>query len=65
MSKESRRALVERTIEKWGKLGGGFEDDPGFRASVEEWIAGEIDIGELQERYKILIRMRREARRLR
>ncbi|WJH38400.1 hypothetical protein N7E02_07115 (plasmid) [Aliirhizobium terrae] len=64
MGTEKRRAIFEAVVAKHAKLGDKFEDDPGFVASVEEWIAGEIDIDELRARYRLLHQMRRNAKAL-
>jgi hypothetical protein len=64
MSIEKRRAIFDAVVAKHAKLGDKFEDDTGFMASVEEWIAGEIDIDELRARYRLLHQIRRNARAL-
>jgi hypothetical protein len=64
MHVDKRRAIFKAVVAKHEKLGDKFEDDPGFRASVEEWIAGTIDIDVLRARYRLLHEMRRHAKRL-
>lgn len=64
MQTEKRRALFEAVVAKYQRLGLKFESDPGFRASVEEWITGAIEIDELQQRYRALTEMRRNVRAL-
>jgi hypothetical protein len=64
MQNEKRRALFEAVVAKYERLGLRFESDPGFRASVEEWIAGTIETDELQQRYRALTDMRRNVRSL-
>jgi hypothetical protein len=64
MSEDSRRALVDSLIEKYQRVGAKFEDDPGFRASVDEWMTGEINIDVLRARYRALLTMRRAAKSL-
>lgn len=64
MQTERRRAIFEAVVAKHEKLGLKFEGDPGFRASVEEWIAGIIEIDELQQRYRMLTDMRRNVKAL-
>jgi hypothetical protein len=62
MQTEKRRAIFKAVLVKWEQLGSKFEDDPGFRASVEEWITGAIEIDELQQRYRALSEMRRNVK---
>lgn len=62
MQPEKRRAIFEAVVAKHAKLGEKFEDDPGFTASVEEWIAGKIEIEELQARYRMLHQLRHNAK---
>lgn len=64
MQSERRRAIFEAVVEKYEKHGDKFEDDPGFRASVEEWIAGTIEIDELRARYRVLSELRRNTKTL-
>jgi hypothetical protein len=54
MRSEKRRAIFEAVVAKHEKLGDKFEDNQGFRALVEEWIAGAPEIDELPQRYRIL-----------
>lgn len=64
MNSENRRALFEALVERAQRNGFVFEEDPGFRASVEEWITGAIEIDELRGRYSQLVEMRRRVRTL-
>lgn len=62
MTQERRRAVFETILKKTEERGDKFEDDPGFRASVEEWITGTIEISDLWERYRALCRMRQSIK---
>jgi hypothetical protein len=62
MTQERRRAVFETILKKTEERGDKFEDDPGFRASVEEWITGTIEISELWERYRALCKMRQSVK---
>ncbi|MBY3432662.1 hypothetical protein HFN89_00545 [Rhizobium laguerreae] len=42
-----------------------IDDDPLFMSWVEQWIANEIDMGELRRRYTDLRRLRHQERRQR
>ena len=61
---ERRRAVFQAVLAKAERLNVKFEDDPGFRASIEEWINGDIDADELRARYRDLVATRRNARKL-
>ncbi|MDP9838521.1 hypothetical protein J2T09_003289 [Neorhizobium huautlense] len=52
MKPEARRALVERIFDKARENGQTIEDDPLFISWIEEWIAGDIEIAELREKYR-------------
>lgn len=61
---ERRRAVFEAILAKAERLDVKFEDDPGFRASVKEWIEGEIDADQLRARYRELVKNRQNAKML-
>lgn len=52
MTPEARRALVERIFEKARANGQTIETDPLFLDWIESWIAGDIEIAELREKYR-------------
>ena len=52
MTPESRRALVERIFDRTRQSGQTIEDDPLFISWIEDWIAGDIVIAELRDRYR-------------
>lgn len=54
MTSGRRRAIFERVVDRWSRLGFEFEASPVFRASVDEWIEGQISFDELKERYAAL-----------
>jgi hypothetical protein len=64
MQTDRRRAIFAAVVAKYEQLGLKFEEDPGFQASVEEWVSGTIEIDELQQRYRMLTDMRRNVRSL-
>lgn len=51
MSEQSRREAVERIFAAASNRGHPVDDDPYFRALVEEWIAERIDIDEVRAKY--------------
>lgn len=65
MTVERRQALVERMFAEAEQRGRPLEDDPRFRAWVDQWVACEIDVEELKRRYSDLIKERNEERRIR
>lgn len=52
MTPEARRALVDRIFDKARANGHTIEDDPLFMGWIENWIAGDIEIAELREKYR-------------
>lgn len=62
MTPEARRTLVESIFDKARARGETIEDHPEFLSSVEEWIAGEIDMAELREKYRQFLLERHSAR---
>jgi hypothetical protein len=62
MQPGKRRAIFAAVVKKHEKPGDKFKDDPGFRALVEAWIAGTIEIDELRDRNRLPHEMRRNAK---
>lgn len=58
MTIEVRRRVYEKVSARLKASGTPFDDDPQFRSAVEEWINGDIDIGELRRRYLEIQRAR-------
>ncbi|WP_075292970.1 hypothetical protein [Pararhizobium arenae] len=56
---EERRARWEHSVSKKQTAGFQVERDPQFLAWIEEWIAGDITMSEVQQRYAGLIRTHR------
>ncbi|MGF9565272.1 hypothetical protein [Neorhizobium sp. JUb45] len=61
MTPEARRALVERIFDKARESGQTIENDPLFVNWVERWIAGDIDIADLREKYRDFLLSRRQT----
>lgn len=60
MTPEARRALVERIFDKARRSGQTIDDDPQFIRWIENWIAGDIEIADLREKYRDLLLSRRQ-----
>lgn len=61
MTPEARRALVERIFDRTRQSGQTIEDDPLFLGWIEDWIAGDIEIAELREKYRDFLLSRGHA----
>lgn len=61
MTPEARRALVERIFKKARANGQTIEDNPLFLSWIESWIAGDIEIAELRDKYRGFLLSRRPA----
>ena len=59
MKPEARRALVERIFDKARESGQTIEDNPLFLHWIENWIAGDMEIAELREKYRGFLLARR------
>lgn len=59
LTSDERRARWQRSV--FAKEAAGFpvERDPRFLAWIEEWVAGDIPMQEVQQRYATLVRSRR------
>ncbi len=64
MDSDERRAIYERARDRARKTGAPMDEDPLFLGWVEEWIAGEIGIADLKRRYRELLRLRGQHRRI-
>lgn len=60
MNPKARRALVERIFEKARASGQTIENDPLFLEWIESWIAGDIEIAELREKYREFLSSRHQ-----
>lgn len=58
MTPLSRRKVFDTMLARVEAQGLEFESDADFRALVEEWIEGKLEIGELREVYANLLRSR-------
>ncbi|MCB5203784.1 hypothetical protein LH464_15025 [Neorhizobium sp. T786] len=58
MTPGSRRKVFDTMLARVEAQGFQFESDADFRALVEEWIEGTLEIGELREVYAQLLRSR-------
>ncbi|MBX4898865.1 hypothetical protein HJA81_27445 [Rhizobium bangladeshense] len=58
MMSEQRRLAAQKAFDRVRRAGLTMEEDPRFLAWIEQWIAGEIDMREVRERYLGLLRER-------
>lgn len=56
MTRERRREIFNRVVNRWSTQGSAFEAHPVFLAKVEDWIEGRISIQELREFYGYFVR---------
>jgi hypothetical protein len=63
MSVERRRALVDRIFSSNGSSAHPIDDDPLFRSWIEQWVAHQIDMDEVRQRYAELRELKHEERR--
>lgn len=59
----SRRAIAERIIARASTRGTPIDGDAEFMAIVELWVAGDIEAGEMRDRYNALVTQRPRRRR--
>lgn len=57
-SPEERRARWQKSLDHKTAHGLRVDNDPVFLAWIEEWIAGDVSIKEVQERYAALLMSR-------
>ncbi|MHC2296100.1 hypothetical protein [Rhizobium mongolense] len=55
---EQRRLSVQKAFDRVRRAGLPMEEDPRFLAWIEQWIAGEIEMPEVRDRYIGLLRER-------
>ncbi|WP_245277391.1 hypothetical protein [Rhizobium leguminosarum] len=51
MKSEQRRLAAQKTFDRLRRAGLPTEEDPRFLVWIEQWIAGEIEMQEVRERY--------------
>ncbi|WP_455273665.1 hypothetical protein [Rhizobium herbae] len=57
-SPEERRARWQKSVDHKAAHGLRVDNDPVFLAWIEEWIAGDVSIKEVQQRYAALLMSR-------
>lgn len=55
---EQRRLAAQKAFDRVRGAGMPMEDDPRFLVWIEQWIAGEIEMSQVRERYLGLLRDR-------
>ncbi|WP_261339058.1 hypothetical protein [Rhizobium leguminosarum] len=55
---EQRRLAAQKAFDRIRRAGLPTEEDPRFLAWIEQWVAGEIEMPEVRERYLGLLRER-------
>jgi hypothetical protein len=58
MMNERRRLAAQKALDRIRRAGLPMEEDPRFLAWIEQWIAGEIEMPDVRERYLGLLRER-------
>ncbi|TXI02857.1 MAG: hypothetical protein E6Q76_14930 [Rhizobium sp.] len=58
MMNERRRLAAQKAFDRIRQAGLSMEEDPRFLAWIEQWVAGEIEMSEVRERYLGLLRAR-------
>jgi hypothetical protein len=61
---EQRRAAAEKVFERATLSGMPIEDDQRFIAWIDEWIAGDLTMAQVSQRYGQLLEARRKARKM-
>lgn len=59
---QTRRAIAQRAIDRAAARGVPIDTDPAFRALLEEWVRGDIDMKVMRERYLDIIALRNAER---
>ncbi|MGK6317249.1 hypothetical protein [Neorhizobium sp. DT-125] len=64
-TEQTRRSIAERVIARARARGTPIDGDPEYMTIVDAWIAGEISIQEMRQRYIALLQRRSQAFRAR
>ncbi|MGK9051512.1 hypothetical protein [Xaviernesmea oryzae] len=65
MRMQLRRSIADRVIARARRRGMPIDDDMEYMALVEQWVEGEIEIGEMRQRYIDLLARRSAERKAR
>ncbi|MUZ60603.1 hypothetical protein [Agrobacterium vitis] len=60
---ETRRAIADRAINRAKSRGAPIDEDPIFRALLDAWISGDIDMRPMRERYLGSLSLKEEQHR--
>lgn len=61
----TRRAIADRAINRAKSRGAPIDEDPIFRALLESWISGDIDMRTMRERYLDSLSLKEDQHRVR